>query len=77
MRLATFTIFSFLALGPVNAVVKPTLWDIPQVDNGLFNIGIAHAIRQNCSFIEADSLAGIFYVWKLIGIPKNQDIALK
>ena len=77
MRLATFTIFSFLALGPVNAVVKPTLWDIPQVDNGLFNIGIAHAIRQNCSFIEADSLAGIFYVWKLIGYAKKAGYSLK
>ena len=77
MRLATFTIFSFLALGPVSAVAKPTLWDIPQVNNGLFNIGVAHAIRQNCSSIEANSLVGISYVWKLIGYAKKAGYSFK
>lgn len=40
-----------LAVGAVAA--KPALRDVPDIDNGLFVVGLAHEIRKNCPSIDA------------------------
>ncbi|MEM9576077.1 MAG: DUF5333 domain-containing protein [Pseudomonadota bacterium] len=40
-----------LAAGAVAA--KPALRDVPEIDDGLFVVGLAHEIRKNCPSIEA------------------------
>lgn len=32
---------------------KPALRDVPEIDDGLFVVGLAHLIRKNCPSIEA------------------------
>ena len=74
MRLATFTLFGFIMICPVCAFPQTTLWDVAPINKGLFNIGIAHGIRKNCTSIKANTLVGITYVWKLIGHATEKQI---
>jgi hypothetical protein len=41
------------------AAAKPALRDVPEIDNGLFVVGLAHEIRENCPSIEARLLKAI------------------
>ena len=47
------------------------------INRGLFNIGIAHGIRKNCSFIKANTLVGISYVWSLMGHATEAGFTMK
>lgn len=38
---------------------KPALRDVPQIDDGLFVIGLAHEIHENCPTISARFFKGI------------------
>lgn len=75
MRIAAVTLIGLLAVTPVHA--NSTLWDVPAVNKGLMNIGIAHGVRKNCSSIDANKLRGISYVWKLIGDAKKAGYSIK
>jgi len=77
MRLATFTLFGFIIICPVCAFPQTTLWDVAPINKGLFNIGIAHGIRKNCTSIKANTLVGITYVWKLIGHATDAGFTIK
>lgn len=50
---------SFLGT-PVGA--KPPLRDVPEIDDALFDLGLADQIRKNCSTINARMLKAISYV---------------
>ena len=77
MRLATFTLFGFIMIYPVSAFSQSALWDVATINRGLFNIGIAHGIRKNCSFIKANTLVGISYVWSLMGHATDAGFTMK
>ena len=77
MRLATFTLFGFIMIYPVSAFSQSALWDVATINRGLFNIGIAHGIRKNCSSIKANTLVGISYVWSLMGHATDAGFTLK
>jgi len=42
-----------LALSATTALAKPSLRDVPAIDNGLFAIAIANEIRENCGSVSA------------------------
>ena len=77
MRLATVTLFGFIMIHPVSAFSQSALWDVATINRGLFNIGIAHGIRKNCSSIKANTLVGISYVWNLMGHATDAGFTLK
>ncbi len=77
MRLVALTLAGIVAMTPVNAIAKSSLWDVPQVNQGLFNIGIAHGIRKNCDAITASKLRGVSYVWTLVGHAKDAGYSMK
>ncbi|MDC1293113.1 DUF5333 domain-containing protein [Amylibacter sp.] len=77
MRLATFTLFGFIMIYPVSAFSQSALWDVATINRGLFNIGIAHGIRKNCSSIKANTLVGISYVWSLMGHATDAGFTIK
>ena len=77
MRLATFTLFGFIMIYPVSAFSQSALWDVATINRGLFNIGIAHGIRKNCSFINGNTLVGISYVWSLMGHATDAGFTIK
>ena len=77
MRLATFTLFGFIMIYPVSAFSQSALWDVATINRGLFNIGIAHGIRKNCSSIKANTLVGISYVWSLMGHATDAGFTMK
>ena len=66
-----------LALITTPALARPSLWDVPAVDKGLMNIGIAHGVRKNCDTLKAHKLNGISYVWKLVGHAKEAGYSMK
>ena len=47
------------------ALAKPALRDVPQVDDALFDLGVADLIRKNCPDISARMFKAIQYVTKL------------
>ena len=52
-------------------------WDVATINRGIINIGIAHGIRKNCSFIKANTLVGISYVWSLMGHASDAGFTIK
>jgi len=62
---------------PVSAFSQSALWDVATINRGLFNIGIAHGIRKNCSSIKANTLVGISYVWSLMGHATDAGFTIK
>jgi hypothetical protein len=77
MRITTLTLIGFIAATPLTATAKGSLWDVPQVDKGLMQIGIAHGVRKNCETIDAHKLNGISYVWNLVGHAKEAGFTMK
>jgi len=77
MRITTLALIGVIAATPMTATAKGSLWDVPQVDKGLMNIGVAHGVRKNCDAIEAHKLNGIGYVWKLVGYAKDAGYSMK
>lgn len=75
MHIAAITLGLAVIVSP--AVARPSLWEVPAVDKGLMNIGIAHGIRKNCDAIYANKLRGISYVWNLIGYAKEAGYSMK
>jgi hypothetical protein len=75
MRIAAVTLG--LALIATPALARPSLWDVPAVDAGLMNVGIAHGVRKNCDAIVAHKMNGISYVWKLVGHAKKAGYTMK
>lgn len=41
---------------------KPALRDVPEIDDGLFTVGLAHTIRKECPAIEARLFRAIGYL---------------
>ncbi|GLQ34775.1 hypothetical protein GCM10007939_10580 [Amylibacter marinus] len=66
MRIVTISAL-ILALGTASVARPASLWDVPEVDRGLFQIGVAHGVRKNCNTIEAHKLRGASFAWKLVG----------
>ena len=77
MRITTLSLIGLMAATPIMATAKGSLWDVPQVDNGLMQIGIAHGVRKNCDTIKAHKLNGISYVWNLVGQAKKAGFTMK
>lgn len=75
MRIAAVTLGLALIASP--ALARPSLWDVPAVDKGLMNIGIAHGVRKNCDAIDANKVKGISYVWNLVGHAKEAGYTMK
>jgi hypothetical protein len=75
MRIAAVTLGLALIASP--ALARPSLWDVPAVDTGLMNVGIAHGVRKNCDAIDANKLKGISYVWNLVGHAKKAGYTMK
>jgi hypothetical protein len=75
MRIAAVTLGLALIVSP--ALARPSLWDVPAVDKGLMNIGIAHGVRKNCETINANKMKGISYVWNLVGHAKEAGYTMK
>ena len=47
------------------AFAKPALRDVPQIDNGLFNVGLANEIREICPSIDARLFKAFGYLRRL------------
>ena len=47
------------------AMAKPPLREVAQIDNALLDVGIADVIRKNCPTIEARRLKAINFLWQL------------
>lgn len=48
-----------LALMATPLAAKPSLRDVPRIDDGLFAVGLAHEIHKKCPTISARMLKGI------------------
>ncbi|MEM6889951.1 MAG: DUF5333 domain-containing protein [Pseudomonadota bacterium] len=57
--LCAFAIIFAFAAGTVVAQARPALRDVPQIDNGLFTIGLADRIRKTCPEISARMLVAL------------------
>lgn len=77
MRLTVLALAGFVAMSPANAIAKSSLWDVPEIDRGLFNIGVAHGVRENCDAISANKLRGVSYVWTLVGHAQDAGYTMK
>lgn len=47
------------------ATAKPALRDVQEIDNGLYVVGLAHEIRENCPTIDARMLRAISFLQDL------------
>ena len=77
MRITTLTLIGLMVATPIMATAKTSLWDVPAVDKGLMQIGIAHGVRKNCDAITAHKLNGISYVWNLVGHARDAGYSMK
>lgn len=48
-----------------SAVAKPSLRDVPEIDNGLFAVGLADQIRKSCPRISPRLLRAVSYLREL------------
>jgi len=48
-----------------SAFAKPPLRDVPEIDNALFNVGLADVIRKNCPTISARKFKAVRYIMSL------------
>ena len=71
MRKIIISTLSLLILGSV-AVAKPSLWSYERIDTGLFQIGIAWGVKENCSVLKEHRLNGITFSLGLYNYAKSQ-----
>ncbi|MEP5732512.1 MAG: DUF5333 domain-containing protein [Sulfitobacter sp.] len=65
MRNLGAAVFAASLIAGLNAAVvhaKPPLREVAEVDDALFDLGIADRIRKNCASIEARMLKALLYV---------------
>lgn len=48
------------------------IWDVPAVDQGLFDLGVAWGIKENCAHISENKLAGLTFMFRLNRQAKEQ-----
>lgn len=77
MKLGMLTLAAVIVVSPLNAMAKETLWDVPEVNSGLFQIGVAHGIRKNCDQIDANKFRGATYAWSLVGHAQDAGYSMK
>ena len=66
-RIALIFLFS---AGAVHA--KPSLWSFERVDQGLFDVGVAWGVKENCSYISENKLRGIGFLLRLSNYAMEQ-----
>ncbi|MEM6939829.1 MAG: DUF5333 domain-containing protein [Pseudomonadota bacterium] len=54
-----------MSLFTTSVLAKPPLRDVPAIDDAIFEIGVAHLIRENCASIEARQLKGVAMLLRL------------
>ncbi|MEM9716513.1 MAG: DUF5333 domain-containing protein [Pseudomonadota bacterium] len=54
------------------AQAKPSLWSFPRVDQGLFDIGVAYGISENCSSLEERKIYGASFALSLSNYAQSQ-----
>ena len=71
MRKIIISTLSLLMLGGVT-MAKPSLWSFERIDQGLFQIGIAWGVKENCTAIKEHRLNGITFSLGLYNYAKSQ-----
>ena len=56
---------------------KTSLWDVPLVDKGLFDMGVAWGIKENCDRIEERKVYGASFALKLAGYARDHGYTTK
>ncbi|MEM0976905.1 MAG: DUF5333 domain-containing protein [Pseudomonadota bacterium] len=51
---------------------KPSLWSYPRVDQGLFDMGVAYGIKENCDSLDERTLYGLSFALSLRSFARNQ-----
>ena len=54
-----------MLLGHGVAHARPALSDVPEIEEPLFAVAIAHVLRENCPDLAARELKGIAVLWSL------------
>ncbi|MEO1563374.1 MAG: DUF5333 domain-containing protein [Pseudomonadota bacterium] len=57
---------------PLVAETKPSLWTYPRVDQGLFDMGVAYGIKENCDSIGERTFYGTTFALSLANYAQNQ-----
>ncbi|MEO0342285.1 MAG: DUF5333 domain-containing protein [Pseudomonadota bacterium] len=66
----TLCIAAFAA--PLMAQAKPSLWTYPRVDQGLFDMGVAWGIQDNCERIGERTFYGLTFALSLQSYAQEQ-----
>lgn len=56
---------SLVAAAPAYAAAKPSLRDVPEIDNGLLAVGLADEVRKKCENIDARWFTALSYLSSL------------
>ena len=51
---------------------KPSLWSYERIDNGLFDIGVAWGVKENCTTLKENRLNGVMFSLGLYNFAKAQ-----
>ena len=62
---------------PVVAQSKPSLWSFPRVDQGLFDMGVAYGIKENCENIGERTFYGATFALSLSSYAQDQGYTSK
>ncbi len=71
MKRAGIGILSALLLA-APAIAKPSLWTYERIDSGLFQIGVAFGVSENCASIDENRIGGFSYSLGLYNYAKSQ-----
>ena len=73
----TILALSVCAIAAPLAAAKPSLWSYPRVDQGLFDLGVAFGIKENCETIEERKFYGISFLLNLSNYAQDQGYTAK
>ncbi|MEM7241851.1 MAG: DUF5333 domain-containing protein [Pseudomonadota bacterium] len=61
-----------IALTSAPAIAKPSLWSYERIDTGLFDIGVAWGVKENCTTLTENRLNGMVFSLGLYNFAKAQ-----
>ena len=70
-------IIATLAMTTSVVAAKPPLWSYERIDNGLFQIGVAWGVKENCATIDENRFNGISYSLGLYNYARGQGYSHK
>ena len=68
VKIAAVTLLAIPAMGQA----KPSLWSYPRVDQGLFDMGVAFGIKENCDSIAERKFYGTTFAISLANYAQDQ-----